>query len=113
MAAGSKSVVASLWKVDDRATAVLMADFYELMLQKGMPPAAALRAAKLNMMRDKQWNAPYYWAGFELQGEYANKIVVNHYSWLGPRFILLCLLILIVSGLILSQIRKQRHPDQV
>jgi CHAT domain-containing protein len=110
MAAGSRSVVASLWKVDDRATAILMADFYELMLQKDMPPAAALRAAKLKMMRDKQWNAPYYWAGFELQGEYANKIVVNHYSWLGPRSILLSLLILIVAGLIVFQIRKQRLP---
>lgn len=113
MAAGSKSVVASLWKVDDRATAILMADFYELMLQKGMPPAAALRAAKLNMMRDKQWNAPYYWAGFELQGEYANKIVVNRYSWLGPRSILLCLLILMVAGLIVFQRRKQRLHDQL
>src|SRR6185295_6516552 len=54
MAAGSKSVVASLWKVDDRATATLMADFYEAMLDKGMPPVAALRFAKLKMMRDKQ-----------------------------------------------------------
>jgi Uncharacterized protein conserved in bacteria len=111
MAAGSKSVVASLWKVDDRATAVLMADFYESMLQKGMSPAAALRAAKLKMMRDKQWREPYYWAGFELQGEYANPIVVNHYPSLGPRSILLCLLILIVAGLAVFQIRKQRLPD--
>jgi len=111
MAAGSKSVVASLWKVDDRATAVLMADFYESMLQKGMSPAAALRAAKLKMMRDKQWREPYYWAGFELQGEYANPIVVNHYPSLGPRSILLCLLILIVAGLVVFQIRKQRLPD--
>lgn len=111
MAAGSKSVVASLWKVDDRATAILMADFYESMLQKGMSPAAALRAAKLKMMRDKQWREPYYWAGFELQGEYANPIVVNHYPSLGPRSILLCLLILIVAGLVVFQIRKQRLPD--
>jgi CHAT domain-containing protein/Tfp pilus assembly protein PilF len=113
MAAGSKSVVASLWKVDDRATAILMGDFYESMLQKGMPPAAALRAAKLKMMRDKQWSAPYYWAGFELQGEYANPIVVNHYSLLGPRSILLLLLmllILIVAGLIVFQKSKQRLP---
>ncbi len=110
MAAGSKSVVASLWKVDDRATAALMADFYESMLEKGMTPAAALRAAKLKMMRDKQWSAPYYWAGFELQGEYANPIVVNHYSLLGPRSILLLLLILIVVGLMVFQISKQRLP---
>lgn len=111
MAAGSKSVVASLWKVDDRATAVLMADFYESMLQKGLPPAAALRAAKLKMMRDKQWSAPYYWAGFELQGEYANSIVVEHYTWLGPRFILLSLLIVIAAGLVVFRLRKQRLPD--
>ena len=110
MAAGSKSVVASLWKVDDRATAVLMADFYESMLQKGMPPAAALRSAKLKMMRNKQWSAPYYWAGFELQGEYANPIVVDHHPWLRPRFVLLFLLILIVAGLVVFQIRKQRLP---
>src|SRR4029079_1643095 len=76
MSAGSKSVVASLWKVDDRATAVLMADFYEAMLQQGMTPSAALRSAKLKMMRDKQWNEPYYWAGFVLQGEYTNHIAV-------------------------------------
>ena len=51
MSAEAKSVVASLWKVDDRATAALMRDFYEGMLQKGMTPAAALRSAKLKMMR--------------------------------------------------------------
>ena len=110
MAAGSKSVVASLWKVDDRATAVLMADFYDSMLRKGMAPAAALRSAKLKMMRDKQWSAPYYWAGFELQGEYANPIVVDHHPWLRPSFVLLFLLMLIVAGLLVFQIRRQRLP---
>lgn len=110
MAAGSKSVVASLWKVDDRATAVLMADFYQAMLDQGMPPAAALRAAKLKMMRDTQRSAPYYWAGFELQGEYANVIVVNRHSWFHPRLVLLLLLILIVGGLIVFQKRKRRLP---
>jgi CHAT domain-containing protein/Tfp pilus assembly protein PilF len=110
MAAGSKSVVASLWKVDDRATAALMADFYEAMLEKGMPPAAALRSAKLKMMREKNWSAPYYWAGFQLQGEYANPIAVNHLSWIRPMVVLLFLLILIVAGLLVFQKRKQRFP---
>ena len=110
MAAGSKSVVASLWKVDDRATAALMADFYEAMFDQNMPPAAALRFAKLKMMRDKQWSAPYYWAGFELQGEYANTIVVNHYRWFRSSLVLLLLLILIVGGLIVFQKRKRRLP---
>lgn len=110
MAAGSKSVVASLWKVDDRATAALMADFYEAMLDKGMTPAAALRSAKLKMMQEKTWRAPYYWAGFVLQGEYANPIAVNRHPWLQWRYVILFLLILIVTGLLVFQKRKRRIP---
>jgi len=110
MAAGSKSVVASLWKVDDGATAVLMAHFYEAMLQQDMPPAAALRSAKLKMMREKGRSEPYYWAGFVLQGEYANQIAADYHPWLRPRLILLFLLILIVAGLIVFQKWKRRLP---
>jgi len=70
MYAGSKRVVASLWKVDDEATAELMKTFYRGMLKEGLRPAAALRAAKVEMSRDKRWQSPYYWAAFELQGEW-------------------------------------------
>ena len=108
MSAGSKSVVASLWKVDDRATAVLMADFYQSMLQQGMSPAAALRSAKLKMMRDKRWSEPYYWAGFVLQGEYTNRIGVEQHPWLNLRTVVLSLLILIVAGLLITHKRKRR-----
>ena len=113
MSAGSKSVVASLWKVDDRATAVLMADFYELMLRQGMSPAAALRSAKLKMMQDKHWNAPYYWAGFVLQGEYTNRISVDHHPWRKMRLVVLSLLILIVvARLVMIHKRKRRISPQ-
>lgn len=108
MSAGSKSVVASLWKVDDRATAILMADFYEAMLKQGMSPAAALRSAKLKMMRDERWNAPYYWAGFVVQGEYGNHINVDHRSSLRFGLILLSLLGLTVAGLLIYRKRKRR-----
>ncbi|MBV9926991.1 MAG: CHAT domain-containing protein [Acidobacteria bacterium] len=74
MYAGSKSVVASLWKVDDAATAELMRHFYESMLKDGLPPAAALRSAKEAMRRQKRWRQPYYWAGFFVQGEYRQRI---------------------------------------
>ncbi len=70
MYAGSPRVVASLWKVDDVATAELMKLFYQKMLQEKMRPAAALRAAKVEMWKQKRWNAPFYWAAFELQGEW-------------------------------------------
>jgi len=70
MYAGSPRVVASLWKVDDVATAELMKLFYRKMLQEKMRPAAALRAAKVEMWKQKRWNAPFYWAAFEIQGEW-------------------------------------------
>jgi len=70
MYAGSPRVVVSLWSVSDQATAELMAKFYKKMLQEGVKQAAALRAAQLEMWRQKQWQAPYYWAAFTLQGEW-------------------------------------------
>lgn len=70
MYAGAPRVVSSLWNVDDRATAELMKRFYEAMFIQGMPPAAALRAAQTSLRREKGWAAPYYWAGFTLQGEW-------------------------------------------
>ena len=70
MHAGAPRVVASLWQIDDRATAELMARFYEAMFRQGLRPAAALRAAQVSMWRDKRWQAPYYWAAITLQGEW-------------------------------------------
>ena len=70
MYAGARRVVASLWQVDDLATAELMTRFYRHMLQGGERPAAALRAAQLELARDPRWHAPFFWAGFVLQGEW-------------------------------------------
>ncbi len=70
MYAGAPRVVASLWQVDDVATAELMKRFYRGMLQQRQRPAAALRAAQLEMQSKKQWQHPFYWAAFTLQGEW-------------------------------------------
>ena len=70
MYAGAPRVVASLWKVSDKATAELMRRFYQKMFIDGLRPAAALRAAQVSMLKERQWQAPYYWAGFVLQGEW-------------------------------------------
>jgi CHAT domain-containing protein len=70
MYAGAPRVVTSLWKVSDTATAELMKRFYQKMLRERLRPAAALRAAQVSMLEEKQWAAPYYWAGFVLQGEW-------------------------------------------
>lgn len=68
LAAGAGGVLVSLWKVDDRATAVLMERFYQSLLKKGRTPAAALREAQLSMWNEERWSRPYQWAGFLLQG---------------------------------------------
>ena len=69
MYAGAARVMASLWNVDDQRTAELMKHFYEKVLKEKMQPAAALRAAQLEMWRSK-YNSPYYWGAFVLQGEW-------------------------------------------
>ena len=68
--AGARSVVASLWQVDDVATAELMTRFYRHVITGKEAPAAALRAAQLELSRDPRWAAPYYWAGFVIQGDW-------------------------------------------
>jgi CHAT domain-containing protein len=70
MYAGSPRVVASLWDVRDAATAELMTRFYREMLTNERSPAAALRAAQTAMWRGGTYEAPFYWAGFVLQGEW-------------------------------------------
>jgi CHAT domain-containing protein/tetratricopeptide (TPR) repeat protein len=67
--AGSKSVISSLWKVDDAATATLMQYFYRR-IHDGETPAAALRGAQSDLSQKNDWRHPYYWAAFILQGEY-------------------------------------------
>lgn len=70
MYAGAARVVASLWRVDDEATAELMQRFYRKMLKEHLPPAAALREAQVALWKQRRWRSPFYWAAFELQGEW-------------------------------------------
>jgi CHAT domain-containing protein len=70
MYAGASRVVASLWQVDDVATAELMRRFYKALLEDGLPPAQALRRAQIDMQQEKRWEDPYYWAAFTIQGEW-------------------------------------------
>jgi CHAT domain-containing protein/tetratricopeptide (TPR) repeat protein len=62
--AGSRRVVAGLWDVDDRSTAALMSDFYAR-LAVGDAAPAALRTAKLGLLREQKMR-PYYWAPLQM-----------------------------------------------
>jgi CHAT domain-containing protein len=68
--AGAARVIASLWRVDDAATADLMGRFYRKLLAGRQRPAAALRSAQLEMLAQQRWQFPYFWSAFELQGEW-------------------------------------------
>ncbi len=68
--AGASRVVASLWQVDDRATAELMARFYRGLWAEGLPPAAALRKARLSLAAERRFRDPFYWGAFVLQGDW-------------------------------------------
>jgi CHAT domain-containing protein len=70
MYAGAPRVIASLWQIDDRASAEFMKRFYQQMLGNKVSPAAALRAAQVSMQSDKRWHDPHNWAAFTLQGEW-------------------------------------------
>lgn len=70
MSAGAQRVAASLWRVQDRATAELMGHFYRHLLRDGETPAAALRAAQRTIRQQRRWRHPYYWAAFVVQGDW-------------------------------------------
>ncbi|RME00032.1 MAG: CHAT domain-containing protein [Calditrichaeota bacterium] len=69
--AGTRALVSSLWRVDDRSTAELMAIFYRF-LRKGLTTAEALHQAQLEFLTgaNQRWQHPYFWAPFVLHGRY-------------------------------------------
>ncbi len=64
--AGVRSVLATVWRVEDASTATLMQGFYQHLLQAGMPRAQALQHAQLALLADATYRHPYYWAPFLL-----------------------------------------------
>jgi CHAT domain-containing protein/Tfp pilus assembly protein PilF len=68
--AGSRRLLVSLWKVDDDATAALMSRFYDGLLREKLTPAQALRAAQNHLRTNTNWDSPYFWSSFVLQGEW-------------------------------------------
>ena len=103
MYAGASSIAATLWNVNDEATAELMKHFYSNMLQQGLTPAAALRAAQNTIRQQPQWRSPYFWAAFTFQGEYREpaKLPATHSSIFSAKWIVVTVLgisLLVVAG---------------
>jgi CHAT domain-containing protein len=71
LSSGSKSVISTLWPVNDESTTQLITSFFNFQQKNGMNKAAALRAAQLHLMKSKkEWRHPFYWAPFILSGDW-------------------------------------------
>jgi CHAT domain-containing protein len=70
MYAGVPRVVATLWRINDRAAAEFMSYFYEAMLKQNESPSKALRTAQIRMWQANKNAVPHFWAAFTLQGEW-------------------------------------------
>lgn len=67
---GVRSVVATLWAVNDHSTADLMACFYRGLMQQRLGRASTLRQAQLSLLYSDVYQHPYYWAPFILVGDW-------------------------------------------
>ena len=68
--AGAKSTLATLWAVNDRATAKLMSNFYRQLSDKHLPKAEAIRQAQLSLLQDAKYKHPFYWSPYVLLGNW-------------------------------------------
>jgi CHAT domain-containing protein len=67
---GARSTLASLWMVNDKSTAEFMVQFYQELLKPGMTKAEAVRRAQLQLLKQPEFNHPYFWASFILVGSW-------------------------------------------
>jgi CHAT domain-containing protein len=100
--AGAKSVVMSLWRVDDYSTSIIMKNYYQN-LKEGQSKDDALKNAKLQYLEqveDEQLKHPYYWAGFVVSGDVSPLGESDYWVWILAGSALLGALLLFRNKLI-------------
>ena len=65
-----RSIISPLWASDDEVTAVVMGQFYQEFTQRNVTKAEALRLAQLSILKDANYDHPYWWAPFVLIGDW-------------------------------------------
>lgn len=103
--AGSKSIVTSLWKVDEQSSATIIASFYDY-LKQGSSKDDALRKAKLDYLKKAEGRtlAPQYWAGLVLMGDASPIAIESNTNWLW--FVIPLLMILLVFIIFINKKNK-------
>ncbi|MDR3667093.1 MAG: CHAT domain-containing protein [Ignavibacteriaceae bacterium] len=93
--AGVKSIIVSLWEVNDKYTSRLMTLFYKK-LSSGLDKSEALRQAKIEFIKEYSPN-PYYWGAFVLSGDISKIRIINPSYSYNLNFWLLVLALIILS----------------
>lgn len=108
-AAGARSILATLWQVDDRAMAILMDGFYE-QLSKGITKDEALRRAQLDYLDSHQGVEanPYFWASAVLYGN-ANAVEWSRSRRSIAQWVLLGVVLLAI-GFFIPRLRPRSRP---
>lgn len=68
--AGARSTLATLWRVNDEATAFLMGEFYQELAKTTVTKAEALRRAQVALLRNPRYQRPHFWAPYVLVGNW-------------------------------------------
>jgi CHAT domain-containing protein len=69
-AAGARSAVATLWTVNDPASAMVVSDFYRALRDPALSKAKALQQAQVAALKDPRYRHPNYWSAFLLIGNW-------------------------------------------
>jgi CHAT domain-containing protein len=67
---GARSALATLWFVNDQATALLVSDFYQHLKDSSVSKAGALQQAQINILSDRRYRHPGYWSPYLLIGNW-------------------------------------------
>jgi CHAT domain-containing protein len=62
--AGARSTLASLWSINDKASSLLVAEFYRQLMNPAFNRAQALQAAQMMLLKYPQYDHPMFWAPF-------------------------------------------------
>ena len=107
--AGARSLVASMWKVEDEATAVLMGSFYHY-LSQGFSKAESLRKAKISLIESEKFE-PRQWAAFVLFGDADTPVgVTTNFSTSPPATLIAALLL--AMAIVLIYIASRQFPNK-
>jgi len=103
---GAKSVVSSLWTINDKTSKDLMASFYKA-LDEGMTKSAALRKAKIDYINEYRGTAisPSFWAALIVIGDNS---AINTSYWADVNWIWLTLGLLVMAVLMFLQVTRKK-----